>query len=443
MLLNPKPRDVARGFYGWPMLAGLSLAQVVSWGVLYYSFAVFVRPIEVETGWSRSQVTGAFSVALLVSGLASVFVGRWLDARGARGLMTAGSLAACLLLLALSRTTSLLAFYAIWAGLGVAMAMVLYEPAFAVVATWFVRQRDRALTALTLVGGLASTVAVPLASWLLDTGGWRAAAATLAVLLGLTTVPIHALWLRRSPASVGQWPDGDDAPTEGPPDTDAAHLRPVLKEGRFWALTTAFALSSFVSVAMGVHLIPYLGERQYSPMEAGTVLGLVGLMQLPGRVAYAPLRRGLRWHRAAGALFLAQGAAIVVLLASAGAAALIVFVCTFGMAGGMATLLRASAVAELYGRNRYGRVSGVVALVGTCGRAAGPVAAALLLAAWHSYSVAFAALAATLGAAALLVALPARPRHHEPIVRARIEGARSEVTLDARRAPVPWRERCG
>ena len=124
MLLSSSPRDAARGFYGWPMLAGLSLAQVVSWGVLFYSFAVFVRPIEAETGWTRSQVTGAFSVALLVSGVASVVVGHWLDARGARGLMTAGSVAGCVVLMA---TSALLHSAAFWLGRTESAGRQLYE----------------------------------------------------------------------------------------------------------------------------------------------------------------------------------------------------------------------------------------------------------------------------------------------------------------------------
>jgi MFS family permease len=409
-----------RPFYGWPMLAGLSVAQVVSWGALFYSFAVFARPIEVETGWSRSQVTGAFSAALLVSGLASVAVGHWVDARGARGLMTTGSAAGCVLLFAVSRATSLAEFYVLWAGLGIAMAMVLYEPAFAVVATWFVRHRDRALTILTLVGGLASTVMAPLAAWLLASGGWRFACATLALLLGVVTIPIHAFGLRRSPAAVGQRPDGDDASTDAsePDISQADDLRPVLADRRFWGLTVAFALSSFVSVAACVHLVPCLGERRYSPLAAGSVLGLLGLMQLPGRIAYATLRRGLAWRQAAAAVFLIQAAALGALTSSQGGLALAAFVGLFGMAGGAATLLRAATVAELYGTRRYGRVGGVVALAGTIGRAAGPVAAALLLAVSHSYPVTFAALALTSGVAAALVLLPGRrttPSFADPV----------------------------
>ena len=90
-------------YYGWPMLAGLSLAETVSWGIVYYAFSVFIRPMEIELGWSRAQVTGAFSLALLVGGIAAVPVGHWLDARGPRALMIAGSVAAVVLLVAWSR----------------------------------------------------------------------------------------------------------------------------------------------------------------------------------------------------------------------------------------------------------------------------------------------------------------------------------------------------
>jgi len=415
MLLTSAARSGEQRYYGWPLLAGLSAAQTISWGVLYYSFAVFMRPIEAEMGWSRTQVTGAFSIALLVSGAVSVPVGHWLDSRGARGLMTLGSVAASVLFLALSQAHSLPTFYAIWVGLGVVMAMVLYEPAFAVVSTWFVRHRDRALTILTLVGGLASTLVVPLASWLLERQGWRSAVTWLALLLGATTVPLHAFFLRRDPAAVGQYPDGDQATAADASSLEGGgEMGPVLAEGRFWGLTAAFALASLVTVATSVHLIPYLTERKHSALVAGSILGMVGLMQLPGRVVFGPIRHRLAWRWAAGLAFLLQASAIGVLALAPGGAALVVFVCLFGMGNGMSTLLRASAVAELYGRARYGRVGGVVAMFSTCGRAAGPLVAALALAAFGSYALAFGALAAVLGVSALLVMLPWRPIRRGP-----------------------------
>lgn len=379
------------------MLVGLSAAETVSWGILYYSFAVFIRPIEAELGWSRTQVTGAFSLALLVAGLAAIPVGHWLDARGARGLMTAGSVLGALLLLAFSTVSSLAAFYAVWVGLGVAMAMVLYEPAFAIVATWFVRHRDRALTVLTVFGGLASTLVVPLATWLLEVQGWRGALATLAVILAFTTVPLHGLMLPR-----------ERAPSAAAARARSPGLGPVMAEGRFWGLTGAFTLASLVTVATSVHVIPYLTGNGVSPTTAGAVLGLIGLMQLPGRLVFSPIRRHLAWQWTAAAVFSMQAAALAVLTRAAGGAGLAAFVFLFGIGNGMSTLLRASTLAELYGASRYGRVSGVLSLFSTLGRAAGPVIASLAYTAWGSYERAFGGLAAILVLAAALVLVPWR-----------------------------------
>ena len=408
------------GYYGWRLLLGLSTAELFSWGILYYSFAVMVRPIEADLGWSRTQVTGAFSLALLVSGLAAVPIGHWLDARGPRALMTTGAALGTLLLFAWSRVETLPAFYAVWMGLGLVMAMVLYEPAFAVVATWFDRERDRALTILTVFGGLASTVLVPLTTWLVETRGWRTAAVGLAVLLGLTTIPLHALFLRRDPAAVGQLPDGDPVaalPREVPAEGGLAQ---VVSEGRFWRLTAAFALASVAVAAISVHLISYLTTSGLSPGVAAAALAGVGLMQLPGRLAFGSVRRRLSWPWAAGAVFGLQAVAALVLVRAASAGVLALFVILFGLTNGAATILRASGFAELFGAARYGRVSGLAALFATLGRAAGPVAASVMVVAW-GYALTFTALAVLLATgAALLVgtALPARaPTVADVVVR--------------------------
>ncbi|HET6763380.1 MAG TPA: MFS transporter, partial [Longimicrobiaceae bacterium] len=169
-----------RPFYGWVLVGTLSLTETVSYGILTYAFAVFLGPMERELGWSRTAATGAYSFALLVAGAAAIPAGRWVDRHGARGLMTAGSCAAASGVFAWSRVQSLPALYAVWTLIGLAMAAVLYEPAFAVIATWFVRGRSRALTVLTFAGGFASIVFVPLSAALVRSLGWRNALAALA-----------------------------------------------------------------------------------------------------------------------------------------------------------------------------------------------------------------------------------------------------------------------
>ncbi|UCH26496.1 MAG: MFS transporter [Trueperaceae bacterium] len=194
---------IPRRFYGWRITWALAVTQTVGYGVLYYAFSVFIRPMETELGWSRAETSGAFSLALLLSGIAAVPVGYWLDRRGARGLMTAGSVAGVLLVLAWSYVEELRAFYAVQAGIGLVMAVVFYEVAFTVVAVWFRRDRARAMLVLTMVAGLASTIFIPLASWLVAVLPWRDALRVLALVLAVGTIPLHALVLRRRPQDLG------------------------------------------------------------------------------------------------------------------------------------------------------------------------------------------------------------------------------------------------
>src|SRR4051794_20924932 len=197
-----------RVYYGWILVAALAVTELTSWGVQYYAFAVFLKPMEADLGWSRSAMTGAFSLALLVSGVVAVPMGRWLDRHGPRLLMTAGSFAAALLVLAWSRVESLTLFYLIWVGIGVTMAATFYEPAFVTIANWFVRYRGRALTFLTFGGGFASVIFIPLSAYLISSHGWRTALVVLACILALVTVPLHALVLRRYPRDMDLLPDG-------------------------------------------------------------------------------------------------------------------------------------------------------------------------------------------------------------------------------------------
>src|SRR5688572_13616062 len=150
--------STTKSYYGWYIAITLALTETISWGILYYAFSVFLTPMETALGWTRAELTGGFSLALLVMGAMAFPVGAWIDRHGARLMMTAGSIGAALLVIAWSQVSSLAAFYLIFAGLGVCAATVLYEPAFAVVAQWFQRRRGTALAVVTFAAGLASTI---------------------------------------------------------------------------------------------------------------------------------------------------------------------------------------------------------------------------------------------------------------------------------------------
>lgn len=375
-------------YYGWIIAATLAITQTISWGILYYSFSVFLTSFESDLNATRATVTGAFSLALLCSGVIAVPVGRWIDHDGARTLMTTGSIAATALYLALAWTNSVPMLYLLYTGIGITMAMTLYDPAFAVVAVWFRQRRTGALALITFVAGLASTIFLPLSEFLRQEFGWRNAILILALLLGATTIPLHALILRRHPSDLGLAVDGiaeSGKPGENKPRAEQSHtLQDALPERTFWWIVSAFVLNALSSIAITVHLIPYLLTRGIAPATAAQLTGIIGIMQVVGRVIFAPLDRKFPLYLLTALLYALQTVAVLSLLLP-GNGAVLTFVTLFGATAGAATLARPALVANYFGTKSYGQISGFVAMCTTAARALAPVGAGALYVAFDSY----------------------------------------------------------
>ncbi|MET0816397.1 MAG: MFS transporter [Solirubrobacteraceae bacterium] len=357
---------------GGVIVGALAVTETVSYGILYYAFAAFLVPMQRELGFSAAQLTGAFSLALLVAAGVGILVGRHLDRHAPRAVMTGGSVAGAALVLAWSRVESLAAFYAIWVAIGVVMAMVLYEVAFTVLAKAFPEpgERRRAMTAMTLVAALASFIFLPLSQALIDAYGWRDALVVLAVILGVTTVPLHAIALRLPPAH-----------TPAAPTVSDVRAGDALRSRSFWLLSTAFFLASLAAIAMMVFSIPFLLDRGHGAAFAAFAVGLVGLSQIPGRVLFGPLAARLPRPQATAGVFLLIAAGVALVVSADATWAVVAGLVLLGMGNGMATLSRATAIADLYGGHAYGTIGAVAASMSTVARAGGPIAAAVLAAA--------------------------------------------------------------
>jgi MFS family permease len=372
----PRPGAI---YYGWIIVAALALTEVTSWGILYYALSAFLLAMEQELGWSRAALAGGFSLALAAQALMAIPVGRWLDRHGPRLLMSLGSILATLLVFAWSRVENLLTYYLIWTGLGMAMAAVLYEPAFATVARFFERDRPRALAVLTLVAGLASICFLPLANALLERWGWRTAVAILAAILGLITIPLHALILRRRPQDLGLEVDGRPVASratlgENKLARPSLPAKVALRSRVFLAFTSSTVFAALATATVAIHVLPFLSESGHSAAFAAFVVGLVGAMQIPGRLFFAFLSRRMPARWLSAATFLLQALALFWLPWATSAAGAIVFSCLFGVGNGIVTLLRASRPAEFFGTANYGEISGVIAFASTMARAVAPVA---------------------------------------------------------------------
>jgi MFS family permease len=276
------------------------------------------------------------------------------------------------------------------------VAATLYEPAFAAIVQWFDAHRDRALLSVTLIAGLASTIFMPIEAWLLERLGWRPALMTLAVVLAVVTIPIHALLLRRGMAAHATATTGERAPTSM---TLAEAARTLV----FWVLFIAFFVGNFATASITTHLIPYLVEHGYSASVAAAVIGWTGAMQLPGRMLFVPISARLGARTMVGAVFFAQALGLGQLPFLVRLGTLIPFIVLQGAANGMATLARASSLAEIFGSRNYGAIGGAIALGANGARAVGPVGASLLLVGLGSYVSVFWALSASLVLAGVLV----------------------------------------
>lgn len=381
-----------RVHYGWVIVGALAVTELVSWGIIYYGFPVFLQAMERDLQASPVAVTGAFSLALAVSAAVAIPVGRWLDRRGPRGLMTLGSCLAAALTFAWSRTETVAGLYLVWGGMGLAMAMTLYDPAFAAVVQWFTRHRDRALLTVTLVAGLASTIFMPFEAALLVRVGWRTTIQILAVILAGVTIPLHALALRAAAPTLPLTIE----PHAAPPTVDGVTLRAALRTSIFWALNVAFAASAFTSVTVTVHMIPFLAQRGYGATYAAAAVGWIGAMQIPGRLLFVPISAWIGPRAVTGSVFLAQAAGMALLPFAGHVPALIPAILLLGAGNGMATLARPAAVAELFGRRYYASVNGAIGTGSNGARALAPVGAALLGAWLGSYATLFWTVAAGL-----------------------------------------------
>ncbi|GIG88382.1 MFS transporter [Plantactinospora endophytica] len=361
-------------FPGWRIVAALAVTQMFGYGILYYAFAVLLQPMAASLDASTAVLTGALTTALLAWAGLAVPVGRWLDRHGGRALMTTGSVLATGLLVAWSQVRTVVQLYLVLTGLGLAMAMVLYEAATAVLVSWFEpARRSRALLGMVVVGGFASTVFLPLTGQLVARYDWRTALLVLACGYGLVAVPLHAIVLRRPPRSAASAPRDDPA-------VRAAVVRAALRDGRFWCLAVAFVAHSGAMSTMTVHLVGFLVHRGHPATFAATVAGLLGVMSVTGRLLLAAAQRGVRLTTLVATIFGIQAVAAFCLpLVAAGRVGAGLAVTAFGLGFGVAGLAAPALLADRYGTAAFGSVAGLLATPVTLVRAVAPLGAAGLL----------------------------------------------------------------
>ena len=361
----------------------LSLGQLISWGLVYYTFPLFVVPMTEDLGWSRSSMFGALSAGLLVAGLCSIPVGAWIDRGHGRKLMTGGSLGAAALLLVWSRVDTLPLFYVVWIGLGICQAVILYEPAFAVITRVYGPRYKQAILLMTFLGGLASTFGIPFAQLLIERIGWRP---TLEVMAAVNLVVALMHWL--FVPGPGEKAIAIAAPTPPPEGTvRKSPLAAAVRVPAFWGLVVAFAGYGLAFSAMSFHLIPLLDDRGVPIGVVMAIIALIGPMQVVGRVLLMAGQRHITTIQLGALVYFAFPVAMAMLaMGVSDVYGLILFAVIYGLANGLVTILRGMSVPEFIGPEGYGVVSGALTMPTNIMRAVGPIAASLAWGAFGGYT---------------------------------------------------------
>ena len=355
--------------FRWDFVLPLAVAQLVSWGSLYYAFAVIAGPMGKEMGWSSPAINGALSAGLAATGFASFFSGRIIDAYGGRALMTAGSMAAALLLLAWSRVTELWQLYAVWIAMGAIFSCVLYEPVFAVMARELKEDYRRGIITITLLGGLASTAFIPFTQYLVDVSDWRQALQVLAAMqipFGIL-IHLHVLGSSRETAAVTKAA------------VPAGRVRRAIATPVFWFLALSYGAHAFMFTGLTFHIIPMLSERGFALPAIIAAYTIVGPFQVIGRIVVFALERKINVMLAG---IIATSLPVIglafLLVATPGSLLLYCFAIFYGAGMGIKTIVQATAAPEFLGREGYGALQGTFAGINYAVQATTPFALALL-----------------------------------------------------------------
>lgn len=364
----------------WAFVSSLSLSVLISYGTIFYAFALFVDPMSQELGWNKSELTAAYSLALATSAFGAVPVGRLIDLGYGRAVMTGGSVLAAVLLVLWSRVESYPAFILVWAGLGLSMSSVFYEPSFAVLARRLGFLTRRGITFMTLVGGFASTVFIPFTHLLLEHMHWRSALLVLAGFNLLVCAVVHAVAIPPALKSSSHHASGEPHPL-------SPSARHVLFKAAFWCFVASSVLQGLIAAGLPIHLIPLLTERGYSLDMAVIAFSIIGPAQVAGRMTMALGERAFGM-KGIGIVTLSLGVLAFGLLPLLPAGSWLVagFAALFGASNGMMTIIRALLPPELFGRESYGTIQGMIAMPVRLTTATAPFLFGALWTWWGSYT---------------------------------------------------------
>lgn len=403
-----------RFFYGYVIVVAALIIMVASFGT-YFAYGVFFTPILNELGWTRAMTSGAFSLSMIIQGLLGVVMGGLTDRLGSRLLMTVCGVflgLGYLLMSQISAVWQLYLFYGVIIGIGMSSVWV---PLMSTVARWFVKRRTM-MSGIVLTGtGLGSLIAPPMASWLISTYDWR----TSFIIIGsivLVIIVFAAQFLRRDPTMVKQMSAGDGEEQLLNAGADGFSLKEAAFTKQFWVVLGMFLCFGICMFAIMVHISPHAVELGFSASSAASILAVMGVTIIIGRVALGGAADRIGDRKAFIIGFILMTAGLFWLMPAKQMWMFYLFAAVFGFAHGGMGASESPLVASLFGLRSHGLILGVSSLAFTGGAAIGPFLAGYIFDATNSYQMAF-LICATIGILGLVLSILLTPIRDKPVKR--------------------------
>ncbi len=375
-------------FYGYVVVIAALGIMLAAWGS-FFAFGVFFKPMLSEFGWSRTVISGSFSISMVTQSLMGIVAGGLTDRFGSRILMTLCGFLLTIGYVLMSQVTTVWQLYIVYGvivGIGMSGSFVSLT---STIARWFIKRRG-IMTGVILSGtGVGALIGPPLATRLISAYHWRTSYLIMACGV-LIVITIAARFLRHDPAQMGQRPHGEST---GEQRSHAGLRGYSLKEAvwtrQFYLLFAIYFCFGFGMFVVMVHGVPHLSELGFSPITAANFLAVIGALTVAGRLLLggAADRFGNRPIFVIG--FILTTGALLRLVGATEMWTLYLCAAVSGFANGGMGTSESPLVAELFGLKSHGLILSMAGAGFTFGAAVGPLVAGYLFDRTGSYQVSF------------------------------------------------------
>ncbi|MFC1984597.1 MFS transporter [Chloroflexota bacterium] len=371
------------------VILAISLIMAVAYGTMY-SFGVFFKPMSAEFGWSRALTSGAVSLAMLLSGLLGVGMGKLVDRFGPRLLVAGGGFFLGLGYLLMSQTSSIWQLFLFYGVIGALGMSGLWVPLGSTIARGFIRRRGL-VSGIAFAGiGVGAMTIAPLADKLISTYGWRASYVVVGVVVLVIIVAASQL-LRRDPSKLKQLPyDEDKAKGMGSnPLAEGFSIREAIRTKQLWLLGVIFFCVTFNIMTIIIHIIPHITDLDISTTSAANVLAIIGGVSIAGRIMTGSVADRIGGRPVIVIVSVLLSASLLWLAVAKELWMFYLFAVIFGFTYVGVIVLQPLLVAELFGLKALGVLIAIVDLGSTVGAAVGPVLGGYMFDITGSYQLAF------------------------------------------------------